>query len=141
LDGFARARVYALAGGALGHSKLAESRDRDLAAAAQGVLDGGDDGVDRTSRVGLRQRGAICDLLDKLRLLHVVLLVLDCEADANTARGRRARNNARMGVTRIAWLVTVLVSLLTALLLLLAGYNGYAGLGLAVAASAAINLT
>jgi len=45
-----------------------------------------------------------------------------------------------MGVTRIAWVVTVLVSLLTALLLLLAGYNGYAGLGLAVAASAAINL-
>jgi len=45
-----------------------------------------------------------------------------------------------MGVTRIAWLVTVLVALLTALLLLLAGYNGYAGLGLAVAASAAINL-
>jgi len=46
-----------------------------------------------------------------------------------------------MGVTRIAWMVTVLVLLLTALLLLLAGYNGYAGLGLAVAASAAINLT
>ena len=45
-----------------------------------------------------------------------------------------------MGVTRIAWVVTVLVALLTALLLLLAGYNGYAGLGLAVAASAAINL-
>ena len=45
-----------------------------------------------------------------------------------------------MGVTRIAWLVTVFVALLTALLLLLAGYNGYAGLGLAVAASAAINL-
>ncbi len=45
-----------------------------------------------------------------------------------------------MGVTRIAWLVTVLVALITALLLLLAGYNGYAGLGLAVAASAAINL-
>jgi hypothetical protein len=45
-----------------------------------------------------------------------------------------------MGVTRITWLVTVLVALLTALLLLLAGYTGYAGLGLAVAASAAINL-
>jgi hypothetical protein len=45
-----------------------------------------------------------------------------------------------MSVTRIAWFVTVLVALLTALLLLLAGYNGYAGLGLAVAISAAINL-
>jgi hypothetical protein len=46
-----------------------------------------------------------------------------------------------MSVTRLAWLATVFVSLLTALLLLLSGYNGYAGLGLAVALSAAINLT
>jgi hypothetical protein len=45
-----------------------------------------------------------------------------------------------MSVTRVAWLVTVLVALLTGLLLLLAGYNGYAGLGLAVAIAAAINL-
>jgi hypothetical protein len=45
-----------------------------------------------------------------------------------------------MTVTRIAWIATVLVALLTALFLLLAGYNGYAGLGVAVAASAAINL-
>ena len=45
-----------------------------------------------------------------------------------------------MDVTRAAWLTTVFVALLTALLLLLAGYTGYAGLGLAVAASAAINL-
>ena len=48
--------------------------------------------------------------------------------------------DARRGVTRVAWIVTVLVALLTALLLLLAGYKGYAGLGLAVALSAAINL-
>ena len=60
---------------------------------------------------------------------------------------RRMRRNARrigendvMDVTRAAWLTTVFVALLTALLLLLAGYTGYAGLGLAVAASAAINL-
>jgi hypothetical protein len=43
-------------------------------------------------------------------------------------------------VTRIAWIVTVLVALLTALFLLLAGYKGYAALGVAVAVSAAINL-
>jgi hypothetical protein len=48
--------------------------------------------------------------------------------------------NDRVTVTRIAWIVTVLVALLTALLLLLSGYTGYAGLGLAVAAAAAINL-
>jgi len=45
-----------------------------------------------------------------------------------------------MTVARVAWLVTVLVALITALLLLLAGYTGYAGLGVAVAASAAVNL-
>src|SRR5438477_403629 len=73
---FASAWVDALAGGALGDSKLAESRDRDLAAAPQRILDRVDDGVDRASGIGLGQRGAICDLLDKLRLLHVVLLCL-----------------------------------------------------------------
>jgi hypothetical protein len=45
-----------------------------------------------------------------------------------------------MAFARIAWLVTVLVALIAALLLLLSGYDGYAGLGVAVAASAAINL-
>ena len=45
-----------------------------------------------------------------------------------------------MSITRIAWLTTVLVALITALLLLLSGYTGYAGLGVAVAASASINL-
>jgi hypothetical protein len=45
-----------------------------------------------------------------------------------------------MNVTRIAWLTTVVAALVTALLLLLSGYRGYAGLGLAVAISAAINL-
>jgi hypothetical protein len=43
-------------------------------------------------------------------------------------------------VTRIAWIVTTFVALLTGLLLLLGGYEGYAGLGLAVAIAAAINL-
>ena len=45
-----------------------------------------------------------------------------------------------MLIDRIAWLATVFVALLTALLLLLGGYTGYAELGLAVAISAAINL-
>ncbi|HEX5224418.1 MAG TPA: hypothetical protein VFW29_04745 [Solirubrobacteraceae bacterium] len=45
-----------------------------------------------------------------------------------------------MDITRVAWITTVLVALLTALLLLLSGYIGYAGLGLAVAISAGINL-
>jgi hypothetical protein len=45
-----------------------------------------------------------------------------------------------MAIERIAWIATVLVAIVTALLLLLSGYNGYAGLGVAVAVSAAINL-
>jgi hypothetical protein len=45
-----------------------------------------------------------------------------------------------MAVNRLAWLATVVVALLTALLLLIDGYTGYAGLGLAVAIAAAINL-
>ena len=43
-------------------------------------------------------------------------------------------------LTRIAWLVTVGVCLLSALILLLSGYDGYAGVTLAVAIAAAINL-
>jgi hypothetical protein len=45
-----------------------------------------------------------------------------------------------MDLPHVAWTVTVLVALLTAALLLLAGYTGYAALSIAVGASAAINL-
>ena len=45
-----------------------------------------------------------------------------------------------MAIARLAWIVTVFIALLTALLLLIAGYTGHAGLSTAVAASAAINL-
>jgi hypothetical protein len=53
---------------------------------------------------------------------------------------RRLRKNRGVAIERIAWIATVLVALITALLLLLSGYTGYAGLGLAVALSAAVNL-
>ena len=45
-----------------------------------------------------------------------------------------------MPLSRIAWLTTVVVCLVTSLILLLSGYVGYAGVLLAVALSAAINL-
>jgi hypothetical protein len=45
-----------------------------------------------------------------------------------------------MDLARVSWIVTVLVALLTAVLLLLSGYTGYAALSVAVGASAAINL-
>jgi hypothetical protein len=41
---------------------------------------------------------------------------------------------------RPGWILVVLVSFLTAALLLLAGYTGYSALSLAVGASAGINL-
>ena len=43
-------------------------------------------------------------------------------------------------LTRFSWIATVLVALITALLLLLSDYTGYAALSVAVAGSAAINL-
>ena len=53
----------------------------------------------------------------------------------------RARDNAGVTFTRIAWLVTVLACILTCIALLLSGYQGYAAVFLAVGACAAINLT
>jgi hypothetical protein len=46
-----------------------------------------------------------------------------------------------VSIVRIAWLVTVLICLITCLVLLLSGYQGYAAVVLVVGASAAINLT
>ena len=43
-------------------------------------------------------------------------------------------------LNRIAWAVTVGICLVTALILLLSGYDGYAGVTFAVAIAAAINL-
>jgi len=45
-----------------------------------------------------------------------------------------------MPLARLAWIVTVVAAILTAVLLFLGGYTGYAALSLAIAASAAINL-
>src|SRR4051794_29121784 len=44
-------------------------------------------------------------------------------------------------LARISWLVTVGICLITALILLISGYDGYAGVTLAVAIAAGINLT
>jgi hypothetical protein len=45
-----------------------------------------------------------------------------------------------MPLGRLAWLVTVVACLITALILLISGYVGYFGVALAVALSAAINV-
>ncbi|HEX4108271.1 MAG TPA: hypothetical protein VHX88_09075 [Solirubrobacteraceae bacterium] len=45
-----------------------------------------------------------------------------------------------MSPSRIAWLVTVLVALITSVLVLISGYHGYAAVFFAVGVAAAINL-
>jgi hypothetical protein len=51
-----------------------------------------------------------------------------------------ARGYPAVPLPKIAWLTTVVICLITCVLLLLSGYLGYAGVLLAVALSAAINL-
>ena len=43
-------------------------------------------------------------------------------------------------LARISWIVTVGICLITSLILLISGYDGYAGVTVAVAIAAAINL-
>jgi hypothetical protein len=45
-----------------------------------------------------------------------------------------------MSLERVSWIITVVALLVGALVVLLYGYQGYAALSVAVAASAAINL-
>jgi hypothetical protein len=49
-------------------------------------------------------------------------------------------NSRPVSLSRIAWLVTVAICVVAALILLLSGYDGYAGVVLAVGLAAAINL-
>jgi hypothetical protein len=49
-------------------------------------------------------------------------------------------NSRLVPLSRIAWLVTVVLCAVAALILLLSDYYGYAGVVLAVALAAAINL-
>jgi hypothetical protein len=48
--------------------------------------------------------------------------------------------DAAVGFNKIAWLVTVAAAFISALLLLVSGYNGYGAVAVAVGLSAAINL-
>lgn len=50
------------------------------------------------------------------------------------------RQDPRMSLQRIAWIVTVAAFVAAAVVGLVLGYQGYAALGLAIAAAAAINL-
>jgi hypothetical protein len=59
---------------------------------------------------------------------------------ARTLRILHRGQNSGVPLSRISWLVTVGICLIAALLLLLNGYYGYAGVLLAVGAAAAVNL-
>jgi hypothetical protein len=62
-------------------------------------------------------------------------------AEASSATGPLPiGEDAPVPLNRIAWLLTVVAALVTALLLFVSGYNGYGALAIAVALSAAINL-
>jgi len=50
------------------------------------------------------------------------------------------REDGTVRLERLAWMVTVAAAIITAVLLFLGDYTGYAVLSLAVGASAAINL-
>jgi hypothetical protein len=121
--------------------ELAKPRHGHVATAAQRILHSGEHRVHRACGILLGQVGAIGHLVNQLGLRHFALLVRETVAPKLTPQAdRRIRHNTAMAITRIAWIVTVLVALITAVLLLISGYTGYAGLGVAVAASAAINL-
>jgi hypothetical protein len=48
--------------------------------------------------------------------------------------------NTRVPLSKIAWLVTVAILLIAAVLVLISGYLGYFGVLIAVALAAAVNL-
>jgi hypothetical protein len=60
-------------------------------------------------------------------------------AQSGPDRGRR-HNRRPVPLSRIAWLVTVALAVITGVVLLLDSYTGYGLLAFVVAASAAINL-
>jgi hypothetical protein len=61
--------------------------------------------------------------------------------DATAAGISAESKNTVVDLARIGWLATVVACLIAVLILALQGYYGYAGVTLAVAISAAINLT
>src|SRR4051794_22920253 len=70
LDRLARARVDALAGAALGDAELAEPGEGDLTAAAEGLLDDGQHGINSLAGGALVEVALLGDVVDELGLGH-----------------------------------------------------------------------
>jgi hypothetical protein len=62
-------------------------------------------------------------------------------SDGHSAGVTGDGENTVVDLARIGWLATVVACLIAVVILILQGYYGYAGVTLAVAISAAINLT
>jgi hypothetical protein len=92
------------------------------------------------------QIAAICEVLgDCLGLQSAVRPVKRARAGhqplaAERHAARADGENKPVDLERLAWLATVVVSLITVLILVLQGYFGYAGVTLAVALAAMLNL-
>src|SRR5690606_40139033 len=75
LDGFARGRVDAAAGGPIPHLKGAEAHDGDLLPRGQRLADGIQHGLDRVAGGFLRQARLFGDPRNKLRFVHRTFLL------------------------------------------------------------------
>lgn len=88
-------RVATLAGAAVSHTELSESRERDLAAPSECVLDRLQERVDGFCCVSLAQSGPIRNLVNKLGFRHLLLLLRGLGLlEANTGRGRTCKSHA-----------------------------------------------
>jgi hypothetical protein len=85
--------------------------------------------------------------LDHLGPFYRILAFAVAPAQSRTSSAAQAPairdtgKNEPVDLARVAWLLTVLACLVAVVILALDGYLGYAGVTLAVALSAAINLT
>jgi len=54
--------------------------------------------------------------------------------------GNHRGHNSAVPLSKISWIVTVVICLIAAVLLLVSGYQGYSGVLLAIGLAAAVNL-
>ena len=64
-----------------------------------------------------------------------------CNASSGVKEADTVATIAFVSASKIAWLTTVVLCLVAAVLLLVNGYTGYFGVVIAVGAAAAVNLT
>lgn len=94
MDPLTGGRVATLAGAAVGHAELPESRERDLAAPSERILNGVQKRVYSLRCISLAQSGPIGNLVNKLGFRHLLLLGRGLGLlEANTAGGRTCKRD------------------------------------------------